>query len=138
MLVMIEIKEQFRYRLEKALALRQMKPSDLSRLTQISEATISQYRSGYSKPKDKRLVQIANVLAVDPAWLMGLDVPMEPAAPAGSPAPAAIQAPLRPDEKELLSYYNLLDAEDRAEARGYIKGLVQSEKYRVGSRKDVG
>jgi len=74
---MLEIKEEFKDRLDKALTIRNIKPADLARKTGITEATISQYRSGYSKPKDKRLVDIANVLHVDPAWLMGLDVPME-------------------------------------------------------------
>ena len=75
---MVEIKEEFKKRLEKALTQNNMKPVELSRATGISEATISQYRSGYSKPKDKRLVLIANALHVDPAWLMGVDVPMSP------------------------------------------------------------
>lgn len=75
---MIEIKESFRKRLEIALSVRGIKPVDLAKKTGISESTISQYRSGYSKPKEARLVVIANALGVDPAWLMGLDVPMEP------------------------------------------------------------
>lgn len=74
---MNRIVEEFKYRLEKALTCRGIKPAELAQRTGISEATISQYRSGYSKPKDARLVQIANVLNVDPAWLMGIDVPME-------------------------------------------------------------
>lgn len=73
---MIEIKEPFKVRLDKALEYREMKPADLAKASGLSESTISQYRSGYSKPKEDRLVLIANVLRVDPSWLMGLDVPM--------------------------------------------------------------
>ena len=73
---MTKIIESFRTRLEKALAESGLKPIELAERTGISQSTISQYRSGYSKPKDKRLVKIAEVLNVDPAWLMGLDVPM--------------------------------------------------------------
>ena len=73
---MVEIKEAFRIRLDKALALRDMKPVDLANRTGISESTISQYRSGYSKPKRDRLVLLANALGVSPSWLMGLEVPM--------------------------------------------------------------
>jgi len=73
---MIEIKEEFKYRFEKALAAKQWKAVDIAHATGISEATISQYRSGYSKPKDKRLLLIADKLGVNPSWLMGLDVPM--------------------------------------------------------------
>ena len=75
---MIEIKEEFKYRLEKALAEKDIKPAELAKATGISEATISQYRSGYSKPKYNRLALIANTLGVNPAWLMGIDVPMFP------------------------------------------------------------
>ncbi len=73
---MIELKEDFRTRLEKAIALRDIKPVDLARKTGIAESTISQYRSGYAKPKEKRLLLIANALGVNPSWLMGMDVPI--------------------------------------------------------------
>lgn len=69
--------ELFRSRLEQALQLRMMKPSDLAIKTGLSPATISQYRSGYSSPRSKKLQLIADVLKVDPVWLMGMDVPME-------------------------------------------------------------
>ena len=78
---MTKIVEDFRIRLEKALTEKNMKPIELAEKTGISQSTISQYRSGYSKPKDKRLVKIAEALQVNPAWLMGLDVPEEPQSP---------------------------------------------------------
>jgi transcriptional regulator with XRE-family HTH domain len=74
---MIELKEDFNKRLDYAMAVRGMRPVDLAMLTDISESTISQYRSGYAKPKEKKLALIANALNVDPSWLMGMDVPME-------------------------------------------------------------
>lgn len=76
---MKRIVEEFKKRLDIALSYAGMKPAELAQRTGISDSTISQYRSGYSKPKDERLVLIANVLQVDPAWLMGIDVPMVPA-----------------------------------------------------------
>lgn len=72
----MDIKESFRQRFEKALAITGIKPSELSEMTGISQATISQYRSGYSQPKQPRLMVIAEALGVNPVWLMGLDVPM--------------------------------------------------------------
>lgn len=68
--------DSFRNRLEQALSYADMKPADLARKTGISEATISQYRSGYSKPKNDRLAIIAEALGVRPEWLIGFDVPM--------------------------------------------------------------
>ena len=76
--IMARTHNAFRNRLDIALNERNMKPSDLAKASGISEATISQYRSGYSKPKYDRLVSIAEVLNVDPVWLIGMDVPMEP------------------------------------------------------------
>ena len=72
---MVEITEEFKVRFNRAIERKNIKPADLSRQTGISESTISQYRSGYSKPKDKRLVILANALGVDPTWLMGIDAP---------------------------------------------------------------
>lgn len=74
---MITQVENFCERLNKALSIRNMKPVELAAKTGISESTISQYRSGYAKPKEKKLAKIADALRVNPTWLMGLDVPME-------------------------------------------------------------
>lgn len=68
---------EFIKRFERAMELRDKRPVDVAKACNISEATISQYRKGYSEPKKERLSQIAKYLHVDPAWLMGIDVPME-------------------------------------------------------------
>ena len=69
-------KEPFKARLQKALDAKEWKPVDLAKRTGISESTISQYRSGYAEPKKDRLQLFADVLEVNPAWLLGIDVPM--------------------------------------------------------------
>lgn len=73
---MTKIVEEFRMRLRSALLMSGMTSAELSKKTGISEATLSQYKSGYSKPKDERLALLADALGVDPAWLKGFDVPM--------------------------------------------------------------
>lgn len=73
---MIEKVATFKERLNEALIVRDMRPVDLAKRAKISESTISQYRSGYAEPKEERLATIANVLDVNPSWLMGLNVPM--------------------------------------------------------------
>lgn len=72
----MDVKESFQQRFEQALASSDLKPSELAEKTGISQATISQYRSGYSKPKQPRLMKLATALGVSPVWLMGLDVSM--------------------------------------------------------------
>lgn len=74
---MIEKVSTFRKRFIEAMEIRGIKAADLSRKTGISESTISQYRSGYAEPKEKKLALIADVLSVNPTWLMGLNVSME-------------------------------------------------------------
>lgn len=119
---MVEIKELFKNRLDKALEYNNMKPADLAKKTGISEATISQYRSGYSKPKDKRLIIIANALHVDPTWLMGLDVPMKKETVVDG-------STLSPDEADLLSNYQKLNANGKDKAQEYVSDLADQKKY---------
>ena len=118
---MIEIKEDFKIRLQKALNAQNMKPIDLSMRTGLSEATISQYRSGYSKPKSGRLVLIADALGVDPAWLMGLNVPMIPYVP---------HYDLDGEQMELLAYFGSLNDAGREEALKRVAELTELERYK--------
>lgn len=64
-------------RLKKALATRNMRQSDLCEKTSIPKSAISHYLSGSFVPKQDRAFIIAQALDVNPAWLMGYDVPME-------------------------------------------------------------
>lgn len=74
---MTKVVASFSDRLNEALEKRDMRPVDLANKADIPEATISQYRSGYAKPKYERIVRIADALRVSLTWLMGGDVPME-------------------------------------------------------------
>lgn len=66
----------FKDRFNEALNIKNISPAELSKKTGISESTISQYRSGYSKPKKERLEIIAKALSVNPVWLMGFNTSM--------------------------------------------------------------
>ena len=87
---MIEVVSTFQQRFNEALQIRDIKPVDIAKRTGISESTISQYRSGYAKPKQDKLAILSNALYVNPVWLMGLNVPME-----------AVETFATPDEFEL-------------------------------------
>lgn len=65
-------------RLKKALSLRDMRQSELAEKTKIGRSAISQYVSGKVTPKQDKIYLLAQALHVDPAWLMGYDVSMEP------------------------------------------------------------
>jgi transcriptional regulator with XRE-family HTH domain len=62
-----------------------MKKAELSRQTGINQQRIGQYVRGGYEAKHPTLYVIAKALGVDPTWLMGYDVPMEPGACAGKP-----------------------------------------------------
>lgn len=71
---------QFAERLQTALSENDMRPLELSRITGIDKAAISNYLNGKYKPKTDKLYLIANALRVNEAWLMGSDeVPMRKA-----------------------------------------------------------
>lgn len=69
--------DELKNRLKKALSIRNMKPIELSEKTGIPKSAISQYMSGYTKPKQDRIYYISKALNINEAWLMGYDVPME-------------------------------------------------------------
>lgn len=66
-----------RLRLNEAMMLRDIKPSELAKLSGVNEGAISQYRKGSYKAGQRSLEKIAAVLRVSMPWLMGADVPME-------------------------------------------------------------
>lgn len=93
----------FAERLTQALDLRGLSAADLSRATGVSEGTISCYKNGKYQAKQNRVYDFARALRVDPAWLMGYDVPMEQqrqSAPAKPTIPAGFEPPpLRPGNR---------------------------------------
>lgn len=66
----------FAKRLKESLQLRKMKQAELVLKTNIPKSSISSYLSGKYVPKQTNIYKIANVLKVNPTWLMGLDAPM--------------------------------------------------------------
>lgn len=71
------IQEDFSVRLKKAMELRKIKASKLSKRTNISPPMISDYLKGKYKAKQNNIYQLAKVLNVNEAWLMGYDVSIE-------------------------------------------------------------
>lgn len=95
-------------RISTALAIRNMKQSELCERTKIPKSAISQYISGAFEPKQDRIYLIAKTLNVSEAWLMGYDVPME--RQKNSPPE---NAELSEGEKMWLELYHRLSGETR-------------------------
>lgn len=66
----------FKTRFNKALSVKNIRPTELAEKTGLSKSTISHYMSGYTKPKSDKLFILAKALNVSEQWLMGLDVSM--------------------------------------------------------------
>lgn len=64
-------------RIAKALSIRGMKQSDLCKFANVPKSSLSLYLSGAYEPKQNRIYDMAKVLNVSEAWLLGYDVPME-------------------------------------------------------------
>lgn len=64
-------------RLRYAISYRHTTAAQVSKETNISRGSLSQYISGKFSPKQDRLYILAKHLRVSPLWLMGVDVPME-------------------------------------------------------------
>lgn len=63
-------------RLKFALEKSHYSASELSYISGVSKASISQYTNGVHQPNSKSAESMAKVLGVNPVWLMGYDVPM--------------------------------------------------------------
>lgn len=71
------MEETFAMRLEKAIKIRDIKATELSKKSGVPKSAISQYLSGLYEAKPKTIYKLAQALDVSPSWLIGLDIPME-------------------------------------------------------------
>ena len=92
-------KSDFASRLSQALEARGMKAADLSKKTKVAEGTISCYINGRYEAKQNRVQVFAEALDMNPAWLMGYDVPMEAERSQPAPAPRPIPKGFEPMPK---------------------------------------
>lgn len=129
--------EKTALRFKNAMSACGLSQQELANRSGIGKSSISHYVNGSNEPGNKAAYALSKVLGVNPAWLMGLDAPMEPVpsgsglstAPASSPV-APVQ--LRPDEMELLGKYNMLNDLGRSKAYDYVSDLTENEKYIQG------
>ena len=63
-------------RIRQAMSEMNMSQQELADKSKIGKSSISHYVNGSNEPGNKSAYQMAKVLNVNPAWLMGLDVPM--------------------------------------------------------------
>ena len=119
---MKEIKD----RLKEGMDVRNMKAIELSEKTSIPKSAISQYLSGYAKPKQDRIYLLSKALSVDPAWLTGYNVPMEPN---NATTAAELSSKIRKDAQaqRLLQYFYELSDINKDRIMDIMEALSEKE-----------
>lgn len=106
-------------RISKALALRDMKQAELCTLAKIPKGSLSLYVNDAYEPKQDRLYVMAEILDVDPVWLMGYDVPME----REKKTPEKLQ--LSEGEEMLLDLFRRVPVESQPMVLDLIKAVLK-------------
>ena len=106
----------FATRLKIALNQRGIKQSVLAYKCGVDQSTISNYLKGRYEPKNDMLIKLGTALGVDPAWLAGYDVPMNPTEQTTETLP--------PDKQLLLELYDKVNANDRELVMNMIKAAI--------------
>lgn len=121
-------------RLRLALSNKNMKPQELSDKSGVNKASVSQYVNGSHKPSNISAGKMADILDVDPLWLMGFDVPMKRQVSDEDIGNAFANdnlfevidniSPLSPQEKNHFTNYLQLLEINRKKADDYVEQLL--------------
>ena len=109
-------------RIEKALSIRNMKQSQLSKLANVPKSSLSLYIKGAYEPKQDKIYAMAKSLNVSDMWLMGYDVPIE----RDSISPTNLDD----NEKEMLDLFRLIPKKQQQVLMQLIRdGLKTKEEH---------
>ena len=64
-------------RLNEAMKLRGMNATELAQKSGLNKSSISRYLTGENVPRSIAIGKMSKALGVNPAWVLGYDVPME-------------------------------------------------------------
>ena len=114
-------------RLEEMMQAFDIKAADIVRRTGIHKSTLSNYINGKREARQDQLSLIADSYGIDPAWLLGYDVPMISAPDLGSGHPGT-QFTYDPSLVDrAVQYYKVVEnlpPEKRAAFENYLKFLL--------------
>ena len=95
---------------------------DIAREIGFAKSTVQRYERGTIETIKLPVIEaIANMMAVNPAWICGKTDVMEPEHPKETPAPNSESRPPYPPE------YDLLSPEDRALVDNMIRSLAKKK-----------
>lgn len=110
-------------RIALALNIKGMKQSELCKLAKVPKSSLSLYLSGAYEPKQNRIYDMARVLNVSEAWLMGYDVPME----RDKKLPPS-ESDLTEGEKMVLELFRKIPEDRQAEALELLRVALRMQK----------
>ena len=105
-----KITEPCSSRIKTALSVRNMTQAELCAKSKISKSTLSEYISGKYEPSNEKIYFLSQALDVNPAWLMGVNVPMENK-DIQNESPTELQ--LSEGDREMLEVFRLIPEEWR-------------------------
>ena len=114
--------ESFANRLRQALSVRNMTQSELCKRTNIASSMMSEYLKGKYEPKQDKVYLLSQALNVDPAWLMGFDIPM---AEEKKDSPTEVQ--LSEGEKMMLELFRKIPEDRQAEAIDLLRVALKMQ-----------
>ena len=97
-----------------------------SERTGLNKGSLSQDDHGKKIPSNITASKIADIFHINPAWLMGFDVPMDRKTP---DLTTSSSYDLLPDEASLIDNYRSLNLEGKKEVDKHMKYIVSQEEY---------
>lgn len=97
-------------RLNEAMQKRGITASELSKRTGLNKSSVSRYLTGENIPRSLAIGKMAKALRVNPAWVLGYDVPMDEGVP---PIHIELDKLNDTNKEKLQAYYQaLLDTQE--------------------------
>ena len=106
---------------------RNLTQAEFGKIAGVSDKAVSTWENGTAEPRMGAIQKIADYFGVTKGWIVDDD----------SSSLEAATPPISDDEQRILDMYRALDPDDRAEVRGFVKGLLAGDKYKdasIGSR----
>ncbi|CAM3113136.1 helix-turn-helix domain-containing protein [Lactiplantibacillus plajomi] len=122
----------FAERLKTAMQQAELSSAQLAKQTGIGRSSISQWLSEKYVAKHDKVVTLAEALAVDPEWLVGLTD--QPTPPATLPVEPVVEA-TPPVDPQLVALWQQLDEPQRAKLLKKANKLLAKEVQETGKGK---
>ena len=125
-------------RLKQIMNEQNLKQVDILRLSKpicekygvrLGKNDLSQYLSEKTEPGQRKLFVLAKALNVNPAWLMGLNVPRDDTFVEKDVKGTSFADSLTNAENQLIYNYRKLNASGKEKASDYVEDLTTIDKY---------